>query len=66
MLANYQKYGNITQASIVILLDENRHLFRDGDYLVMVGLGGGFGWGAVLYAWRDPARRRSSQAAGEA
>lgn len=66
MLASYQKYGNTTQASIAILLDENRYLFRDGDYLVMVGVGGGFGWGAVLYALRAPARRRSSQAAGEA
>ncbi len=56
VLSNYQKYGNTTQASIAILLDENRHLFRDGDHLVLVGVGGGFGWGAVLYAWRDPAR----------
>ncbi|MBI5523711.1 MAG: ketoacyl-ACP synthase III [Desulfarculus sp.] len=62
-LTNYQRYGNTSQASIPILLDENKHLFRRGDHLVLAGVGGGFGWGAVLYRWggmagaRRPARR---------
>jgi 3-oxoacyl-[acyl-carrier-protein] synthase-3 len=70
ILSNYQKYGNTSQASIPILLHENRGLFKDGDKLVLAGVGGGFGWGAVLYAWRDPARaaalarRRRSVGAG--
>ncbi|CAO0821808.1 Ketoacyl-ACP synthase III [Desulfarculales bacterium] len=55
VLSNYQKYGNISQASIPILLDENRGLFREGDKLVLTGEGVGFGWGAMLYTWRKPA-----------
>ncbi|MFH1034460.1 MAG: ketoacyl-ACP synthase III [Pseudomonadota bacterium] len=71
VLSNYQKYANTSQASIPILLDENRRLFKDGDNLVLAGVGGGFGWGAVLYAWRDPAKaaaqaRRTARPAGEA
>ncbi len=53
VLANYQRYGNTSQASIPILLDENRGLFRTGDHLVLAGVGAAFGWGAVLYRWRD-------------
>lgn len=58
VLTNYQRYGNTSQASIPILLDENKHLFRQGDHLVLAGVGGGFGWGAVLYRWPDMGRAR--------
>lgn len=58
VLTNYQRYGNTSQASIPILLDENKHLFGRGDHLVLAGVGGGFGWGAVLYRWPDLARAR--------
>ncbi|MFH1060442.1 MAG: beta-ketoacyl-ACP synthase 3 [Pseudomonadota bacterium] len=51
VLLNYQRYANTSQASIPILLHENRHLFKPGDMIMMLALGGGLCWGALLYQW---------------
>jgi 3-oxoacyl-[acyl-carrier-protein] synthase III len=54
-LTNYQKYGNMSQASIPVLLDEysRKNTFKNGDLLVLTGMGGGLGWGSVIYRWFD-------------
>jgi CheY-like chemotaxis protein len=54
-LTNYQKYGNMSQASIPVLLDEyaRKGTFKNGDLLVLTGMGGGLGWGSVIYRWFD-------------
>jgi len=53
MLNNIDRYGNTTSASIPICLAEavetNRIAAR--DYVVLVGFGSGFAWGAVLLRW---------------
>jgi 3-oxoacyl-[acyl-carrier-protein] synthase-3 len=51
ILTNYQRYGNTSQASIPMLLHENRRLFKPGDLIMMLAMGGGLGWGSVLYQW---------------
>ena len=50
---NLDHYGNISSASIPILLDElNRNnLLEPGDKIVLSGFGGGLTWGAVLIEW---------------
>lgn len=50
---NVHKYGNISSASIPVALDEaiNFRLISKGDYLVLVGFGGGLTWGSVLMRW---------------
>ncbi len=50
---HFQRYGNTSQASIPILLHEERARFKPGDRLVMLAMGAGLGWGAVLYQWAD-------------
>ncbi len=50
VLANIEKYGNTSSASIPIALDEavrNGRLKR-GDLVLLVSFGGGLTWGAVL------------------
>lgn len=53
VLKNYYKYGNTSQASIPILLDENKALFKNRDLLILAAMGGGLGWGALIYSWFD-------------
>ncbi|NLC11836.1 MAG: ketoacyl-ACP synthase III [Firmicutes bacterium] len=53
VLTNIEKYGNMSSASIPVLLDEavEKGLFRQGDLLGMVAFGAGFTWGACLMEW---------------
>jgi 3-oxoacyl-[acyl-carrier-protein] synthase-3 len=47
---NIQRYGNTTAASIPIALDEalETELIGSGDTVLLLGLGAGLTWGAVI------------------
>lgn len=53
IFTNVEKYGNTSSASISIALDESREkgLLKKGDYVVLVGFGGGLTWAASLIRW---------------
>ncbi|MEN6470210.1 MAG: beta-ketoacyl-ACP synthase III [Clostridiaceae bacterium] len=52
-LINIERFGNISAASIPILLDECRrkNLFHKGDLLALSAFGGGFTTGACVLRW---------------
>lgn len=53
IFVNLHKYGNISSASIPVALQEafDSGLISKGDYIVMVGFGGGLTWGSALIKW---------------
>ncbi|MFZ5986911.1 MAG: beta-ketoacyl-ACP synthase III [Bacillota bacterium] len=53
IFSNLHKYGNISSASIPVGLDEAYRSggFSKGDYLVLVGFGGGLTWGSAIIRW---------------
>lgn len=50
---NLDKYGNTSAASIPLALDEanSEGRINKGDYVILVGFGGGLTWGATLIKW---------------
>ena len=46
---NMDRYGNTAAASIPILLDENK--FEQGDKLLLVAIGSGWTYGAIVIEW---------------
>lgn len=56
VLTNIQKRGNISAASIVILLDETSKagLLKNGDIIVLSAFGGGLTSGACVIRWDKP------------
>jgi 3-oxoacyl-[acyl-carrier-protein] synthase-3 len=50
---NVERYGNTSNASIPLALDEAARAGRleSGDYVVLVAFGGGLTWGATLMRW---------------
>ncbi len=50
---NLQECGNISAASVPILLDEvnRRGMIKKGDKIVLAGFGAGLTWGAALLIW---------------
>jgi 3-oxoacyl-[acyl-carrier-protein] synthase-3 len=48
---NIQQYGNTTNGTIPLCLDEWQHLFKKGDNIILATFGGGFTWGAVYLKW---------------
>lgn len=51
--SNLEKCGNISAASVPILLDEmNREgMLKKGNTIVLAGFGGGLTWGAAVLTW---------------
>lgn len=51
--ANLQKCGNISAASVPILLDDlnKSGRLKKGDTIVLAGFGGGLTWGAAVFTW---------------
>jgi 3-oxoacyl-[acyl-carrier-protein] synthase-3 len=45
------RYGNTSSASIGLGLDFAWDRFRKGDYIMLIGFGGGLSWGAALIEW---------------
>ncbi len=55
IMVNIQYRGNTSAASIPICLDENKHLLKKGDRVVLTAFGAGFTWGATYLIWAvDP------------
>lgn len=50
-LVNLDKYGNTSSPSIGLVLNEYWDRFQKGDYILLVGFGGGLAWGATLIEW---------------
>ena len=48
---NIQKYGNTTNATIPLCLDEWKDKFKKGDKIILATFGGGFTWGAIYLEW---------------
>lgn len=50
---NLDRYGNVSAGSIPIALDEavKEGKITEGDYVVLVGFGGGLTWGSCLIKW---------------
>lgn len=55
-MSNVEKYGNTSAASIPIALTEaiEQGRLKEGDYVGMVGFGGGLAWGALVVQWSGP------------
>ncbi len=51
ILSNIDRYGNTSSASIGLVLHESRHRFQKGEYILLIGFGGGLSWGAALIEW---------------
>ncbi len=51
--SNLQKCGNISAASVPILLDEmnRKGMLKKGNTIVLAGFGGGLTWGAAVLTW---------------
>ena len=49
-----QKYGNISSASVPILLDNvnNHGMIGEGSKIVLAGFGAGLTWGAAVLRWQ--------------
>lgn len=52
-ISNIAKYGNTSSASIGLALKEawDDHRFTKGDYLFLIGFGGGLSWAAAAVRW---------------
>lgn len=50
---NLQRYGNISSASVPVALEEvvKENRICKGDYIVLVGFGGGLTWASALIRW---------------
>ena len=53
VLANVATYGNTSAASVPILLAESveKGIIKEGDLVLLSGVGGGMTWGAILLRW---------------
>ena len=60
VVANVDRYGNTSAASIPICLDEayRSGRIRPGDVVLMVGFGGGLSWGSCVMEWTIPLKER--------
>jgi 3-oxoacyl-[acyl-carrier-protein] synthase-3 len=50
-LTNLERYGNTSSASIGLVLNETWDRFHKGDYILLIGFGGGLAWGSALLQW---------------
>ena len=48
---NIHKYGNTTNGTIPLCIDEWEKEFKKGDNIVLAAFGGGFTWGSILLKW---------------
>jgi 3-oxoacyl-[acyl-carrier-protein] synthase-3 len=60
VVANVDRYGNTSAASIPICLDEayRSGRMRPGAIVLMVGFGGGLSWGSCVMEWSIPLKER--------
>ena len=52
-MTNFERYGNTSNASIPLALDEAARTgrVRRGDHVLLVTFGAGLTWGATLLRW---------------
>lgn len=50
-ICNIENYGNTSSASIPLALNDYWNHFQKGDYILLIGFGGGLSWGATLLEW---------------
>ena len=51
VMINIEKYGNTTDATIPLLLNEWENKLKKGDNLIIATFGAGFTWGAMYLKW---------------
>lgn len=51
VMMNIQKYGNTTNGTLPLLLNEWENKLHKGDNLILSAFGGGFTWGAMYMKW---------------
>ncbi len=51
VMANIQKYGNTTNATIPLCLWDYESRLKQGDNIILTAFGGGFTWGSVWLKW---------------
>jgi 3-oxoacyl-[acyl-carrier-protein] synthase-3 len=53
VVANVDKYGNTSAASVPIALDEayQQGRIKSGDNIILIGFGGGLTWSAAVIKW---------------
>ncbi|MBT9133103.1 MAG: 3-oxoacyl-(acyl-carrier-protein) synthase 3 [Firmicutes bacterium] len=51
VVTNLYRLGNMSSASVPVALHENKHRFKPGDKILLVGFGGGLTWGSALIEW---------------
>ncbi len=55
VMVNIEKYGNTTNGTIPLLLNEWESQLKKGDKLIIASFGAGFTWGALYLKWAyDP------------
>ncbi len=55
VMINIQRYGNTTNGTIPLCLDEWENKLKKGDNIILAAFGGGFTWGAIYLKWAyDP------------
>jgi 3-oxoacyl-[acyl-carrier-protein] synthase-3 len=50
-ICNIEFYGNTSSASIPLALHDSWGRFQKGDYILLIGFGGGLSWAAALIEW---------------
>lgn len=51
VMLNIHKYGNTTNGTIPLLLNEYEPKLKKGDNIIIAAFGGGFTWGAIYLKW---------------
>jgi 3-oxoacyl-[acyl-carrier-protein] synthase III len=51
VLVNIEKYGNMSAASIPVVMSEFQNRFKKGDKILCVAFGAGFTWGGLALEW---------------
>lgn len=51
VMVNIQNYGNTTDATIPLCLNDYEKQLKKGDNLILAAFGGGFTWGSVWVKW---------------
>lgn len=55
VMINIQRYGNTTNATIPLCLNEWENKLKKDDNIILAAFGGGFTWGAIYLKWAyDP------------
>lgn len=51
VMINIQRYGNTTNGTIPLCLNEWENKLKKGDNIILAAFGGGFTWGAIYLKW---------------